>query len=333
VPVETVQAGDVVVTASGEQRPVKWIDHSDFNLRSHPNPRPMFPVRIAADAFGPGRPSQDLYVSSGHSICIDLCGEVLIPAGLLVNGTTVAPVEVEEISYWHVELDSHDILIANNLPAESYLAMGNRTFFAEAGATFEALEGGERTYADFCRPVSTGGPVLDFVRERLTIQAQALGWTPSRDANLHLLVDGEIHHPLAEGDAAVFLLSDSARDVRLVSNTFVPARIGLGDSRELGVSLYGLAFVGSGGESRRVSLDDPRLAGGLHNDEATVGAHWRWTKGELVLDPQFWAGLTERIALFVNHNAQTTRQWIPPARPAEVIPVKSKSKQRLYSVR
>jgi hypothetical protein len=334
VPVETVQAGDVVVTASGEQRPVKWIDHSDFNLRSHPNPRPMFPVRIAADAFGPGRPSQDLYVSSGHSICIDLCGEVLIPAGLLVNGTTVAPVEVEEISYWHVELDSHDILIANNLPAESYLAMGNRTFFGEAGATFEALEGGERTYADFCRPVATDGPVLDFVRDRLRIQAQALGWTPSRDADLHVLVDGEIHHPLSEGDAAFFLFPDSARDVRLVSNTFVPGRIGLGDPRELGVCLCGLAFVGSGGEARRVSLDDQRLVGGLHKDEATVRAHWRWIKGELVLDPQFWAGLTGPIAFYVNHNAQATRAWIPPARPAEVVvPVKSKSKQRLYSVR
>ena len=178
VPVETVQAGDVVVTASGEQRPVKWIGHSELDLRSHPNPRPMFPVRIAADAFGPGRPSQDLYVSSGHSICIDLCGEVLIPAGLHDTGATDAPVEVEEISYWHVELDSHDILIANNLPAESYLAMGNRTFFGEGSATFETLEGGERTYADFCRPVATDGPVLDFVRDRLRIQAQALGLTP-----------------------------------------------------------------------------------------------------------------------------------------------------------
>ncbi|MBV8104522.1 MAG: Hint domain-containing protein [Hyphomicrobiales bacterium] len=332
-PVESLQVGDLVVTASGEPRPVKWIGHSDFDLRSHPNPRPVFPVRIAADALGPGRPSQDLYVSSGHSICIDLCGEVLIPAGLLVNGTTVAPVEVEEISYWHVELDSHDILIANNLPAESYLAMGNRTFFAEAGATVDAPEGGERTYADFCRPVAIDGPILAFVRERLMIQAQALGWTASRDADLHLLVDGEIRHPLAEGDAAVFLFRDTARDVRLVSNTFVPARIGLGDRRELGVALYGLAFVGSGGEARRVSLDDPRLGEGLHGDEASSGAYWRWTKGELVLDPQFWAGLTGQVAVFVNYNAQTTRQWIPPARPAEVIPVKSRSKQRLYSVR
>jgi hypothetical protein len=93
----------------------------------------------------------------------------------------------------------------------------------------------------------------------------------------------------------------------------VPARIGPGDTRELGVCLCGLAFVGSGGEARRVSLDDQRLVGGLHKDEATVGARWRWTKGELALDPQFWAGLTGHIALFVNHNAQTTREWIPPA--------------------
>jgi hypothetical protein len=47
-------------------------------------------------------------------------------------------VEVEKISYWHVELDSHDILVANNLPAESYIATGNRGFFEEAlgGALF-----------------------------------------------------------------------------------------------------------------------------------------------------------------------------------------------------
>jgi hypothetical protein len=38
------------------------------------------------------------------------------------------------VSYWHVELDSHDILIANNLLAESYMEMSNRAFFEEAGA-------------------------------------------------------------------------------------------------------------------------------------------------------------------------------------------------------
>ena len=51
------------------------------------------------------------------------------------------------------------------------------------------------------------GPVLAVRSRTAHGAAQALGWTPSRDADLHLLVDGEVHRPLAEGDAAVFLVS------------------------------------------------------------------------------------------------------------------------------
>ena len=44
----------------------------------------------------------------------------------LVNGTTITQVEVDEVTYWHVELDSHDVILAEGPPAESYLEMGNR---------------------------------------------------------------------------------------------------------------------------------------------------------------------------------------------------------------
>jgi hypothetical protein len=332
VPVETLTAGDLVVTATGDMRPIKWIGHRDFDCRQHPDPAAVHPVRVATDVFGPNRPSQDLLLSDAHAVCMDLCGEVLIPVGNLVNGATIARVEVDTVSYWHVELDSHDILIANNLPAESYMDMDNRAFFEEAGGKLDTfVRGNGKTYEDFCRPVVTEGSVLEFARERLLARAEAIGWTVGRDADLRLVVDGKVQRPLAEADAAVFLFADSAPDLRLVSNTFVPARVGQADRRELGVCVYGLAFVGSGGEARRVSLDDPRLGEGFHGEEASSRAYWRWTKGELVLDPQFWAGLSGPIALFVNHNAQATRQWIPPARPAEVVPVKSK--QRLYSIR
>jgi hypothetical protein len=334
VPVETLTAGDLVVTATGDMRPIKWIGHRDFDCRQHPDPAAVHPVRVATDAFGPNRPSHDLLLSDAHAVCMDLCGEVLIPVGCLINGATIARVEVDRVSYWHVELDSHDILIANNLLAESYMEMSNRAFFEEAGAGRDTfVRGNGKTYEDFCRPVVTEGRILEFARERLMARAKAIGWMGDCDADLHLLVDGEVRRPLAEGDAAVFLFADSAHDVRLVSNTFVPARVGQADRRELGVCVYGLAFVGSGGEARRVSLDDARLGEGLHGEEASSGAYWRWTKGELVLDPQFWAGLTGPIAFYVNHNAQATRQWIPPARPPEVVPVQSKSKQRLYSIR
>ena len=177
VPVETLKVGDLVVTASGEMRPVKWMGHRDVNFRLTPKAGPGQPIRIATDAFGPSRPSQDLYLSAGHSVCVDLLGEVFIPIGYLINGATIAAVEVEEISYWHVELDSHDILIANNLPAESYLAMGNRSAFEEMRGLLSAnLDEFKRTHADFCRPVVTQGPVLDFVRQRLITRAEGMGW-------------------------------------------------------------------------------------------------------------------------------------------------------------
>ena len=126
-----LKVGDLVLTASGEMRAVKWMGHVDIDFRRTPRGGPGLPIRIAADAFGPARPSQDLSLSAGHSVCVDLLGEVLIPVGYLVNGGTIAETDTDAISYWHVELESHDILIANNLPAESYLAMTNRGAFEE----------------------------------------------------------------------------------------------------------------------------------------------------------------------------------------------------------
>jgi Hint domain len=329
VPVETLEIGDLVVTASGEHRPVKWIGHRDLDLRRHPDPLLVFPVRIAAEAFGPNRPSQDLYLSSGHSVCVDLVGEVFIPAGHLVNGATIARVEVDEVSYWHVELDSHDILLANNLPAESYMAMGNRSFFAERRGLLPAIdEGRERTHADFCRPVVLDGPVLAFARERLLTRAEALGWTPSIETDLHLVVDGEVRRPLSEGGAAVFLFPASARDVRLKSNTFIPALLGGGDPRPLGVSLTGLVFLGGRADVRPVDLDDGRLRDGLHPGEAESGVAWRWTNGELVLSPDFWQGLSGCVALHVTGDNIATRRWIAPVKaPAEVRSLRSAQTQ------
>jgi hypothetical protein len=178
--------------------------------------------------------------------------------------------------------------------------------------------------------------VVSFARGRLIARAEAIGWTPGCDDNLRLLVDGEVRRPLAEGETALFLFGDGARDVRLVSDTFVPARIGQGDRRELGSCLLGLSFAGGGGgELRRVSLEDGRL-GGLHEGEAKSGVHWRWTKGEMRLDPELWAGLTGPVALFVTHNSKVTRNWIAPQRRADAgrpVEIQSaKKKRKLYPV-
>jgi hypothetical protein len=328
--VETLAAGDVVVTASGEMRTVKWTGHRLIDCRSHVNRPSVLPIRIAAEAFGPNRPSQDLYLSSGHSICVDLIGEVFIPVGHLINGATIARIDVDEVSYWHVELDTHDVLLANNLPAESYMLMGNRGFFEERRGLLPRFEQGrERTHADFCRPVVLDGPVLAFVRQRLLSRAEAIGWTPSTETDLHLVVDGEVRRPLSDGDAALFLFPASARDVRLNANTFIPALVGGSDPRPLGVSLTSLVFLSGGGHVRSVNLDDERLQEGLHPGEAKSGVAWRWTKGELVLSPDFWEGLSGHVALHMTCNNNETRRWTAPVKArAEVSSLRSKPPQQ-----
>ena len=181
VAVEHLLVGDLAVTATGGRRPISWIGHRTLpgphEDGVHVLPHDQQPIRIRAAAFGrdacgADMPRRDLLLSPGHPVLVgaDADGEGghLVPAMCLVNGTTVARVPVESITYWHVELDSHDILLAEGLPAESYLDWGDRPFFTE-GADHVLVN------PDFvvpglggrCRPVALDGPVVEAERLRL----------------------------------------------------------------------------------------------------------------------------------------------------------------------
>ena len=47
---------------------------------------------------------------------------------------TVVQQPVEKVTYFHVELPVHDVLIAEGLRCESYLETGNRAAFANGTA-------------------------------------------------------------------------------------------------------------------------------------------------------------------------------------------------------
>jgi hypothetical protein len=169
--VEDLRTGMWVLTERGEAETVKWVGHRAVNCRAHPNPASIWPVRIAADAFGPGRPSRDLRLSPDHAMYVD---GVLIPVRYLVNGGSIRREPVAEVVYYHVELRQHDVILAEDLPVESYLDTGDRANFANA-------EGAIRLFADFlrddrvgavweaygCAPLVVTGPVLDAVRREL----------------------------------------------------------------------------------------------------------------------------------------------------------------------
>jgi hypothetical protein len=93
----------------------------------HPAPRKVWPVRVAPGAFGPGRPGTELFLSPDHAVFVN---EVLIPVRCLINGSTIAQVPVDRVTYHHVELAQHDVLLAQGVPAESFLDMRDGTNYA-----------------------------------------------------------------------------------------------------------------------------------------------------------------------------------------------------------
>ena len=126
----TIRIGDRVVTHAGTSRPVLWIGQRQLDLTRHPTPDSVRPIRIRADAFADGVPRRDLLVSPDHAVLRD---GMLIPARLLLNGASIVRATGQRaITYYHIELETHDILLAENLPAESYLDTGNRGMFANA---------------------------------------------------------------------------------------------------------------------------------------------------------------------------------------------------------
>jgi hypothetical protein len=127
IPVEALAIGDPVQAQDAGIAPVKWIGHRRVNCRNHPKPRKVWPVRVRAGAFGDGVPHRDLWLSPDHAVFVD---DVLIPIKRLINGTSIEQVPMDEVTYYHIELEHHDVLLAEGLPAESYLDVGDRFNFA-----------------------------------------------------------------------------------------------------------------------------------------------------------------------------------------------------------
>ncbi len=134
IAIEHLRAGDLVQTVSGRAQPIDWIGHRRVDFRRHPNRDRVLPVRIAAHAFGPGRPRRELLLSPDHAVLVE---DVLIPIRHLINGTTVAQITRQAITYYHIELPRHDVLLANGMPAESYLEAGARDAFANGGGPIQ----------------------------------------------------------------------------------------------------------------------------------------------------------------------------------------------------
>ncbi|MBK5933965.1 intein [Rhodovulum imhoffii] len=124
--IESLQIGDLVETADHGPRPIRWIGKRTYyksDLRLHPEYRP---VKFRKNTLGNTRA---LSVSPQHRVFVDgplveaLTGEsqgALVPAKHLVNDKSViVDTKVEEVSYYHMFFDQHEMVWANGALAES----------------------------------------------------------------------------------------------------------------------------------------------------------------------------------------------------------------------
>lgn len=134
VSVERLREGDVVLTVTGGRERIQWIGYRDVDCRRHINRERVIPIRIAAHAFGQDRPRRPLLLSPDHSVFVE---GVLIPVRFLVNGSTIQQMEADIVSYFHIELDRHEVVLADGLPVETYLETGGRKAFANAAGAMQ----------------------------------------------------------------------------------------------------------------------------------------------------------------------------------------------------
>ncbi len=297
-PVETLRPGDRVRTAAGRIAPVRWIGRATHDVQAQPH---LAPVRIAAGAFGPGLPRRDLLVSGDHAIAV---GDVLVPARRLLNDCTIRQEPARgTVTYLHVELDRHDLLLAEGLAAESYLDTGNRGQLDGSGlrqVVGDAEAAALRAFAERgCAPLVLRGPEVDAARAALRARAEAAGWRLVTDPGLTVESDRRGIEVAGFGrDIMRIVLPPGGCELRLRSRSFVPAFLdpATPDGRRLGVALEV--------ERDGARLEENAFTRGWY--AADAGVQWRWTNGTAVLA---LSGRPHRSVLTVRVMAAGARYW------------------------
>jgi len=164
--VEQLQIGDEILTLSG-RKAIKWIGYNKFTKEEGKAWLDIvMPIRVVRFAIDDHLPHSDLYLSPMHCIFLN---EVLIPVKYLVNGTSIAqglPSDMSVIEYYHIELDTHEVLYAEGAMVESFFEGGSERENFSNFAQYMRLYGTEPKMTPFA-------PILGYRNRRQKIQGLA----------------------------------------------------------------------------------------------------------------------------------------------------------------
>lgn len=298
--VESLKPGDMVaVVRDGaiHHEPVKWLGHRSINLSAHPRREQAAPVRIKRGAFADAVPSRDLLVSPEHAIHMD--GK-LVQAAQLVNGATILrDTAMRAVTYYHVELERHGLLLAEGLETESYLDCGNRDWFANSGVSSlnqDYLANVDETarFASSCAPFVADATLTEPLWRRLADRAVAMGLTvpallpegpTTTDADLHVMVGNKRIDAVSRQNGRHVFMLPAADTVRLVSRSVALAdrTPWAAEQRRLGVWVNRVTLRHATADVETIAMDSPSFGLGWSFVEQPVGGARRWTDGDATL--------------------------------------------------
>jgi hypothetical protein len=169
LPVEVLTVGRTVLTKSGEERPIKWIGRRSYGGRFIMGRKDMLPICVKAGALDDSVPQRDLWLSPHHALYLD---GMLIEAKDLINGVSIVQVDaVEQVEYFHIELETHDVIVAEGALAESFIDDDSRDMFSNAQEYRELYGDVTIGLAQFCAPRLEEGYEVEAVRERIALRA------------------------------------------------------------------------------------------------------------------------------------------------------------------
>jgi hypothetical protein len=283
-PVESFSPGDEVICHGGVARRLVWTGHRTLDLTASSRDNP---IRFAAGSLGPGVPARPVRLSPLHAVFFD---GVLVPACHLVNGATITRETPGAVTYYHLELARHGILLADGMPAESYIDHGNR-------GEFSGQSGRAANPQPACAKLVTAGAPLAAIRRRLHRIALEAGYTLTYDARLRGIAGQASLLPRLQmrrgRRLASFALPSGAEKLAIVAGAASPADTDpeSEDRRRLAVCLA-------------APPDGAILGGGWLPRGARDEGHWMDGAADLRFERPFGRVTLDLVAL--------VRRWRPP---------------------